>query len=284
METIERLCETVLGPADLADAGQLVVEADWNQTDDDWRVFIELGRAFGLRADDGTLVASAAVLPHGREFGWVSMVLVTRAWRRRGLATRLLQRCIDELRAQHRVPGLDATPAGREVYRHLGFVDGWPITRMQGRAPATTDASALVRPARADDLPALAAFDECAFGADRSHLLSRLLQRAPQLAFVAERGERIEGFVLGRDGRVATYVGPLVAADEQTAIALLNHTLAHTDGSVYLDMLDRHTAVRAWLERAGFTAQRPYTRMLLGRAQPFGDDRLTVAIAGPELG
>src|SRR5690606_34582767 len=108
----------VLGTADLGGAARLVEGAGWNQVADDWRIFLDLGRVIGLRAPDGGLAATAAVLPYADGgFGWISMVLVGAGWQRRGLATGLLRTCIETLQAQGLACGLDATPAGRTVYQ-----------------------------------------------------------------------------------------------------------------------------------------------------------------------
>ena len=41
---------------------------------------------------------------------------------------------------------------------------------------------------------------------------------------------------------------------------------------------------RRWLTRQGFTPQRAFTRMLLGRADPFDRPERVMAITGPEFG
>src|SRR5262245_15262735 len=87
----------VVGPlssSDIDDAQTLVAESGWNQTPADWRIFLDLGRAWSARACDGTLVGTAAALPYSCGFGWISMLLVAKAWRGRGIGTRLLEYCI----------------------------------------------------------------------------------------------------------------------------------------------------------------------------------------------
>ena len=59
-------------------------EAGWNQTEEDWRLFIEKGRTFGIRDGQANLIATAAAFPYEGNFGFVSMVLVTSARRREG--------------------------------------------------------------------------------------------------------------------------------------------------------------------------------------------------------
>jgi GNAT superfamily N-acetyltransferase len=116
--------------ADEIDSGlALVREAGWNQIAADWKLFFDLGTVYAVRTGTGRVVATAATLPYQR-FAWISMVLVTAEFRRQGLASRLMQRCVDDLTAAGLVPVLDATPAGREVYRAMGFNDTWRFHRL----------------------------------------------------------------------------------------------------------------------------------------------------------
>ena len=127
---------TALDDARMRDVEALVREAGWNQVAADWRIFLELGHVHA--AHDGP---GASSRPPRRcrmaGFGWISMVLVTGEYRRQGLATRLMQRCIDDLRSPGCVPVLDATPAGREVYRALGFEDTWSFHRLASGGAGT---------------------------------------------------------------------------------------------------------------------------------------------------
>jgi GNAT superfamily N-acetyltransferase len=129
MAASEALAIEVLTQADVASGMLLSTEAGWNQTADDWKHFIVQGSTIGVRDQNGRLVASAAALPYDGPFGYVGMVLVTADWRRQGIATRLVDRCIDELRGRGLVPVLDATAAGAEVYRHQGFVGQFGFDR-----------------------------------------------------------------------------------------------------------------------------------------------------------
>ena len=57
------------------------------------------------------------------------------------------------------------------------------------------------------------------------------------------------------------------------------------DGPVYIDLADAQVASCArLLEASGFAAQRPFTRMLLGRRESFDDGSRTYAVIGPEFG
>ena len=273
-------------------AVKLSASAQWNQHADDWAMMLRLGQGWGIDALDDAgrlqLAASVIVLPYGRDFAWVSMVLVLPDFRRRGFAQQLLRHALTHLQGQGRFAVLDATPAGHAVYVQEGFVDTWGFARHRreaGPLPAAQPAGSLLRPLQEADWLAIDALDRVAFGASRLPLLRCLAQRLPQAAWVAEQGGRLCGYVLGRNGREAVQIGPLLAADEATAQALLHGALAAVaDRPVYVDLIERQQALRAWLRKIGFALQRPFTRMVRGSDAAPGDPATIVLAAGPELG
>src|ERR1700737_4348046 len=95
MAATDHMVIVELGPDDALAGLVLSTEAHWNQNEADWRFFLTKGIVFGVRDHDHRLVATAALLPYGPENAWISMVLVTASWRRRGLATRLVDACLD---------------------------------------------------------------------------------------------------------------------------------------------------------------------------------------------
>ena len=276
--------EHALGQQHVADCFALSRAAHWNQNEADWRLMLEIGRGWGISLADGSLIASTLVLPYGH-FAWVSMVLVHPEQRRKGYAAHLLRVAIADLRARGLTPILDATPAGREVYRQEGFRDTWTFKRFQLKSG--TDHVFRSRPEMAKtwsvpDFAAgtLAALDREAFGADRTSLLRALQQRLPQAALASDG----KGFVLGREGREARQIGPLVARDESTAMALLQSALAAVAAPLYVDVVDHAAQLQQWLLARGFVFQRPFTRMVHGADRAPGNEKLVYLVAGPELG
>jgi hypothetical protein len=132
--------------------------------------------------------------------------------------------------------------------------------------------------------PVVSAYDRVPSGTDRRELLGHLLIRQPSAAFLASRSGRINGFVLARDGRLCSQVGPLVADSSDVALALLQRVLAAISGPVCLDVGDHHLPLRAWLDSHGFAPVTPFVRMIHGRSEPYDDPQRVFAIAGPELG
>jgi ribosomal protein S18 acetylase RimI-like enzyme len=281
-----------LTDADLPQAIALSGSANWNQNDADWRTLLTLGRGFGIRASDESLgrrlVASALVLPYCKAFGWISMVLVLPAFRRRGHATRLLRHCVQHLRATGRVAVLDATPAGRAVYSQQGFVAAWGFSRYRREAGAAAVGEPVddaTRRLHATDWPLIEALDTPAFGADRTALLRTLATRWPEAARVVEQEGRLRGVVLGRDGREAHQIGPLLADDAGVAQTLIASVLSRARRPIYLDLLDdRSHALGPWLQQQGFAVQRPFMRMVNGASRAPGDPARIWVVAGPELG
>lgn len=287
----EALQTVRLAAADVFAGVGLSSAAGWNQTTDDWAHFIAQGEAIGLRTARSELVATAATLPYEGGHAWISMVLVDPAWRHHGLATRLLAQCIESLRARRLAPTLDATPAGEAVYRKLGFVRGFGFSRWERDAAASTAAEAVdprVREATQDELADCMALETQACGLGRAALLASLAGRQGSRAWRLDdaRG-RATGFVIAREGRRATQVGPLVAASDAQAIVLLRAALSATPGPVFIDVPDAREALSGWLIAHGFRLQRSFVRMALCAPLPphlAEAPSSLYAVAGPEFG
>jgi GNAT superfamily N-acetyltransferase len=267
----------------------LSIEAGWNQTVADWRFMLGAGRGFGCTGPAGKWQASALVLPLGQKLAWISMVLVTRERRRGGLGTGLLKRCIDEVRSVGAVAGLDATEQGRPIYLPLGFRDlyrisRWHFDRVKDAAVRPLPGIKL-RPVGPADRPRLSLYERPLTGMERPAILVHLALRQPGLAWIAEDAAgKIAGFVLGREGRMAASLGPVVADSEAIALALLATAAASASGPFIIDVPEAHRALRAWLDEQGAKTPRGYTRMALGEAKGLDDPSHLFALAGPELG
>ena len=270
-------------PADAEAALALSQEAGWNQTAEDWRFMLGEGSALGVYEPGRGWVASSLVVPLGQELSWISMVLVAGTRRRRGLGTMLLERCIAAVRAAGAVPGLDATELGRPVYLPLGFEDIYPISRwvLDTIPSAPAPAGYTIRPLTPGDMRALVAYDEAQSRMRRGHVLHYLRDRAP--ALVAERAGTVAGYAMGRPGRTAAQIGPVVADTAEIAHALTAR-MGESGGRTMLDVPDAHAGVAAWLKQHGATRERGYTRMTLGRFPAIAEPGKVFALAGPELG
>src|ERR1700716_1859309 len=177
MAGIDQTAIVRLGPDDAPGGLALSTEAHWNQNEADWRFFLTLATVFGVRDRDNRLIASAALLPYTSGNAWISMVLVTASWRRRGFATRLVDAGLNAAAKQGFATWLDATPAGATVYGRLGFTPTRQLRRLQLDNATSTKAEA--RPSlSACDIEKFVARDRLAMGFDRNTLLREISGRS----------------------------------------------------------------------------------------------------------
>ncbi len=253
----------------------LSTEARWNQNEADWLFFLRKGIVFGVCDKDGRLVATAALLPYTSREAWISMVLVTANWRRRGLATRLVDACLATATKLGLTTWLDATPAGAAVYGSLGFTPTLQLRRLR-REPVASATTAVASPSC--DLVEFAACDSNAMGFDRGDLLSELSERPA--SHLLSNGAAT---ALIRDGRVARHIGPLFADAPRNALALIESIVHAEDRPVLIDAVASRTEFIDGLTVSGWTIDRPFQRMRFGR-QTTEAAEPPFAVAGPEYG
>jgi len=184
----------------------------------------------------GIVASTAAIACDG--VGVIGNVMVRADQQRKGLGRRVMVAALDWLRERGvRSVVLDATPAGRPLYRTLGFVPyglsyfaDAPLSDLDDAAldAAAGEQRASICPA--SELGRLAALDRAAFGGDRLGLLASLLHDPAASLVVAD----------GADGQPAAYalvrpqeapnlgvrLGPWVARDQRAAAAVLRAGLA----------------------------------------------------------
>jgi GNAT superfamily N-acetyltransferase len=273
MGDTDHLAITQLDTADVAGGLALSTEAHWNQNEADWLFFLSKGIVFGVRDRGGRLIATAALLPYTADNAWISMVLVTESWRRRGLATRLVDTCLNTATKLGLTTWLDATPAGAAVYGPLGFTPSIQLRRL--RLERASGSAALPPAGKIDELIIC---DISAMGFDRSELLHELSGR-PTSRLVSSD----DAMALVRDGRTARHIGPLFATAPVDALELVRNIVASEHGAILIDAVANQNQFLNGLTDSGWTLERPFRRMRFGRATAQGAE-LPFAVAGPEFG
>ena len=259
---------------DIPDVVAMSSAVGWNQTAQDWATLIQLAPHSCFAIDvDNKPVATATLVCYGTRLAWIGMVLTKPEYQGRGFARRLLTHILAYAGANKvETIKLDATDQGAPVYEKLGFraeqiVERWflpaPKALHEKRVPASENGDW-----RAIDLEA--------FGADRSALLGHLAQRRPPLR---ESGS----FLLSRDGREASYLGPCVARDRSDGRVLIENCLRQNAVAWFWDLLPANPEAMSLATDLGFTSRRRLTRMFRGTPHRGRDDRI-FAIAGFEFG
>jgi GNAT superfamily N-acetyltransferase len=252
----------------------LSTEAGWNQNEADWRFFLSKGTVFGVR-DKDQLVATAALLPYSSGNAWISMVLVTANWRRRGIATRLVNTCLTRATKLGLTTWLDATPDGANVYGPLGFTPALQLRRLRLENPRQTKATPPLSTCRVDEFIAR---DRSAMGFDRNLLLTEFAGRSETR--MLSHGDAM---AIVRGGRTVRHIGPLFAENPRRALALVDAIVHSEPGPWLLDAVNSQSEFLTGLTGAGWTIERPFQRMRFGRATTRVEE-LPFAVAGPEFG
>jgi GNAT superfamily N-acetyltransferase len=269
--------------ADDIDAGlTLCRSAGWNQLDNDWKLFLDLtpGGSRVAIDENGKVVGTAATIDYEDHFSWIGMVLVDPEKKRQGIGTQLLREALKILEKQQTAK-LDATPAGREVYLKLGFVDEYSLSRMVLKEKIKLPLSDAAE-TKMEDLTVILREDENVFGASREELLRRIYKDNPELSFIIKNGAHI-AYSFGRKGYNFTQIGPVVADNDAVAQRLVSAALNKLSGSVVIDVMD-NSPFQQWLTQLGFTEQRKLVRMYRGTNAYPGIPEKQFAILGPEFG
>ena len=243
---------------------------------------------FVAQEGDG-VVAVGGATDYG-PFGWIGLVGVLPAARRRGLGRLVTTRCVEFLAERGSVPVLDASDLGAGLYRHMGFTDVGPTRELVAPAvvaPALVGARVAggdldVRPLPGAALsPELVAYDTAAFGADRRRVLDRLVRRTgPGRCLVARRGPVVVGYVLALGERL----GPWVADDADVVRALAAAGAALPFPAPPRVQVPPDTEHLPVLEELGFTPTRTLRHMRLGETELPGRRSRTVGEASYALG
>jgi GNAT superfamily N-acetyltransferase len=250
----------------------LSLDRGWSPDHDKWALLFDVAEVYGAFVD-GELVGTTVSTRFDDDVVAVSMVLVATAHGGRGIGGALVEHAVEEAGG---VPmTLCATDAGRPLYEKRGFRVTGHVTEHVGAwrsaGPRTT------RFTTDDDVPAVLEIDAAVHAVDRTSVLARFAS-ITQHRRVAE----VDGVITGygstwHDGETAI-VGPVCAADEATARALIADLAEDSTGPVRLDVNHRHPALARWAVEHGLAARGTTAIMARGEV-PVGDhDRLFLPI------
>jgi len=273
-------------PDDIPKAEIIRQLVGWNQTEADWHRLLAL-------APDGCFVAEATggavgtvtTTSYGPHLEWIGMLLVHPDYRRQGMGSALLQQAIQHLQGTGvGCIGLDATPAGRPLYARAGFGPVWELARWQGESLPDLRVSTAGGEARAGIparlWPALIDLDRRAFGVERPELLRALAAQSDRTAVAADAAGQTVGFGMMRRGARAQMLGPLVAANAESAVHILATLWAGLPQQPLVwDIPEPNQAAVQLAESLGFKKQRTLTRMAYGATYPTHDSTILWAIA-----
>ncbi|AKZ56783.1 Histone acetyltransferase HPA2 [Streptomyces ambofaciens ATCC 23877] len=258
---------------DLTACADLSEDRGWPREEHKWGFLLTAGKGYGIDDPAGGLVSACAVTeygPHERpSLAALGMVLVAERHARQGVGRRLMRHVVAALGTTPLT--LHATPYGRPLYEELGFKATGRAEMVRGRfTPGGSEPAVATRAATAEDLPAILRIDEEVFGADRTHIITRLPAFADQLR-VAEENGRLTGYAAAWPNMDTHVVGPLIARDTETAKALLASLAARTDRPLRTDIDVRHEELLGWARERGFASVAFNSVMTYGITELPGD-------------
>jgi len=260
----------------------------WNQTEKDWKFLIANSQNICLAAEaDDKVVGTTTATNYANQLAWIGMVLVDKNYRGKGISKMLLENVLEKLK-QCRSIKLDATSAGREVYKKFGFKDEYSITRMTCssiKSSFENDENAFAQSIQSKDIKAIMEFDEIVFGANRTKLIEYLTVEYFYKASLLKRDNKLTAFALGREGNKFHHIGPVMGKTIDDVKILISKALKEINGQqVVLDVLNDKFELINWLQSLGFTRQREFVRMYKNE-NPFpGLTEKYFLICGPEFG
>ena len=253
----------------------------WNQLESDWRNLFAISPDGLFIAElDGQSCGTASAVNYKTSLGWIGMILVPPKYRRKGIASALMNKCIEHLKnLEVKSIKLDATDQGRLVYLKLGFEDEQPIYRYT--ASKTFDNQKYKQ--QDMDWVKIKYIDKEAFGADRIILLKNLYKNGYSKQI--KSSERDFGYGFAKQGFEASFIGPVVSNDLGAAELVLDGLLEQLPpGKVYIDVLTNNEKAKELIEEKGFIIARELTRMYLGHNNTCSKNDMIFSTSGFELG
>jgi GNAT superfamily N-acetyltransferase len=258
---------------DLSACADLSEDRGWPREEHKWGFLLTAGKGYGIDDPDGGLVSACVVTEYGPlerpALAAIGMMLVAERHARQGVGRRLMRHVIAAMGTTPLT--LHATPYGRPLYEELGFKVTGRAEMLCGRfTPGGPQPAVATRAATAEDLAAILRLDEEVFGADRTHIVTRLPAFADQLR-VAEDGGRLIGYAAAWPNMDTHVVGPLIARDTPTAQALIASLAAHNDRPLRTDIDVRHVELLAWAKQHGLASIASNAVMTHGISELLGD-------------
>ncbi|MBZ4689255.1 MAG: Acetyltransferase protein [Cereibacter sp.] len=258
-------------------------EEGWNPGREDAAAFLASDpEGFFLAERDGRPTAAISVVNHDDRHAFLGLYICRPEFRRQGIGFALWSEALRH--AGGRSIGLEGVPAQQANYARSGFVATGSTLRMEGLLPAGLPSATGLRAWQPRDAIAVAALDLAATGHGRGRFLEAWTgESQARRTVVAEGPDGIAGFATARLCRSGGKIGPVIAPDCATALALIAGA-AEALGleRIAIDVPQGNTPLLAALMAAGFAETFRTARMIRG-TPPAGSASLQ-AVATLELG
>ncbi|MEF0941426.1 GNAT family N-acetyltransferase [Rhizobium sp. BR 362] len=278
--------------ADLDALHTLSLSVGWPHRAEDWQIVREMGRGVVARDAIGRVLGSAMWFDFAPDFTTLGMVITSPRLQMLGTGRWMMEHVIAQTGS--RALGLNATRAAKRLYQSLGFRAEKIVYQCNGEAVSPPEVPlpprTRLRALDQADHTEIAALDLAAYGADRMPVLARLLNVSKGLALI--RDGRIVAFSLCRRFGRGHVIGPVVAASDEEAIAVVRpHVADHAGSFLRIDTRQQSGAFPQFIAQSGLPVYDTVTSMSMRRAwlqgdgaQPSGGGPLIYGLASQALG
>jgi GNAT superfamily N-acetyltransferase len=269
----------------------LSIAVGWPHRAEDLQFLRDNGQGVVALDEIGRVIGSSMWFPYGNDFANIGMVITSPRLQTLGTAQWLMQRVFSK--TEGRNYRLNATRAAQRLYLSLDFQPEKTVYQCQGtvRLSAGTPRRkphGVVRQLHAEDLRSVIDSDTLAFGVNRERVVAALF--AQSSGYGLFRDGELRAFALGRTFGRGYLVGPVVASNDDDAIAVVRpHIVEHDGMFVRLDTHHQRGDFSDFLIENALPVYDTVLTMSLGKRladfmpdQP--DPPLTYALASQALG
>ncbi|MBV1926119.1 MAG: N-acetyltransferase [Rhodobacteraceae bacterium] len=261
---------------------QWAADEGWNPGLDDATAFHAADPAgFLIKEVAGEPVAAISVVNHDADFAFLGLYLCKPEFRGQGHGIDVWRAGIAH--AGRRSIGLDGVPDQQENYATSGFVKYGSTIRYEGQIASVADIR--ISHASLSELETLISHDTRASGIRRTAFVRAWFTDTPtRQTMVLKEGPNIAGYATFRRCRLGSKIGPLCAASESGARALLSaNPFAKPDMPCFVDIVEQNAPLAKVAKSLNFEPTFETARMFSG-TQPTASSDKFQAIATMELG
>lgn len=264
-------------PDDIPGAVKLSRAVGWPHDERDFARLLHWSPegCFCVEEVDRGLIGTVTTTPYDTALAWIGMLIVPPDRQRQGIGRQLMRAALDHLIARdtERIM-LDASEDGRPLYEEMGFRKICKVERWEGRA--STYLGPRARRMRESDLDAVQALDAQLFGTDRGHILRRVWEEFPDIAWIDEANGRIDSYMLGRRMPQTIHLGPWMSWTTTAAERVLRVAFEQLQGQhVTFNIPDHNGRSLILVRNHNLKRIRHCTRMIYGDARPLEGEPLT---------
>lgn len=261
----------------------LVHSVGWNQKQSDCDLMVGRESSTAIYAWDGDRIAgcAAAQIYGDKEMAFINMVVVPEAYRKQGIATKMLLHLMDHFK-DFKTLRLHASQAGQYVYSKIGFKPGEVFHKYFAPSCAGSIAEGISLLTE-EDMDEAAVLDARSFGINRRKLLNDFRIMAPELCFkLCDPNGVMTGFIIGREGPLARQ-GSAVTAENEDDVMKLFYAMMQAGAppaKALMVVPDSQTKLIERLLSCGFRKDTPLISMDYGQDGPVLHSRYFATLGG----